>query len=102
MPRKQPKLILAAYRAAEARRIVANQRGLIAVLQAKGEPTREAEGLLEVYLSSLKLLEDHEWKMSKSAKRKRAKPKRSSEAPRCVRSPHECRSAKVYSLVKEI
>ena len=60
MPRKQPKLILAAFRAAEARRIVANQRGLIAVLQAKGEPTLEAEGMLEVYLSSLKLLEDHE------------------------------------------
>ena len=60
VPRKQPKLILAAFRAAEARRIVANQRGLIAVLQAKGEPTLEAERMLEVYLSSLKLLEDHE------------------------------------------
>ncbi len=37
MPRKQPKLILAAYRVAEARRVVANQRRLIAVLQAKGD-----------------------------------------------------------------
>jgi hypothetical protein len=48
MPRKQPKLILATYRAAEARRIVANQRGLIAMLKAKGESTIDAEGMLDV------------------------------------------------------
>ncbi len=79
MPRKQPKLILAAYRAAEARRIVANQRGLIAMLKSKGEPTVGAEGILEVYLSSLKLLEDHEWKIRQERKAKKGetkKPKR--------------------------
>ena len=53
MPRKQPKLILAAYRAAEARRIVAHQRGLIAMLQAKGESSLDAEGMLEVYLTRI-------------------------------------------------
>ncbi len=76
MPRKQPKLILAAFRAAEARRIVANQRGLIAVLQTKGQPTLEAEGMLEVYLSSLKLLEDHEWKMRQERKAKKGETKK--------------------------
>jgi len=46
------------------------------VLQAKGEPTREAEGLLEVYLSSLKLLEDHEWKMRQERKAKKGETKK--------------------------
>ena len=76
MPRKQPKLILAAFRVAEARRIVANQRGLIAVLQAKGEPTFEAEGLLQVYLSSLKLLEDRECKIRQERKAKKGETKK--------------------------
>ncbi len=76
MPRKQPKLILAAYRAAEARRIVANQRGLIAMLKSKGEPTVEAEGMLEVYLSSLKLLEDHEWKVRQDRRAKKRETKK--------------------------
>ena len=76
MPRKQPKLILAAFRAAEARRIVANQRGLIAVLQAKGEPTRDAEGMLRVYRSSLKLLEDHERKIRQERKAKKGETKK--------------------------
>ena len=76
MPRKQPKLILAAFRLAEARRIVANQRGLIAILQAKGELTLEAEGMLEVYLSSLKLLEDHEWKMRQERKARKGETKK--------------------------
>ena len=79
MPKKQPKLILAAYRAAEARRFVANQRGLIAMLKSKGEPTVEAEGMLEVYLSSLKLLEDREYKIRQESKIKKGetkKPKR--------------------------
>ena len=76
MPRKQPKLILAAFRAAEARRIVANQRVLIAVLKAKGELSLDAEGMLEVYLSSLKLLEDHEWKMRQERKAKKGETKK--------------------------
>ncbi len=76
MSRKQPKLILAAYRAAEARRIVANQRWRIAVLQAKGEPTLEAEAMLHVYLSSVKLLEHHEWKMRQERKAKKGETKK--------------------------
>ena len=76
MPRKQPKLILAALRAAEARRIVANQRGLIAVLKAKGESTLQAEATLQMYLSSLKLLEDHEWKIRQERKAKKGETKK--------------------------
>jgi hypothetical protein len=70
MSRKQPKLILAAFRVAEARRIVANQRTQIAMLKVKGEPTVDAEAMLQVYLSSLKLLEDHEWKIRQERKAK--------------------------------
>jgi len=69
-------LILAAYRAAEARRIVANQRGLIAMLKSKGEPTVEAEGMLEVHLSSLELLEDHEYKIRRERKIKKGETKK--------------------------
>ncbi len=76
MPRKQPKLILAAHRAAEARRIVARQRGLIAMLEAKGESSLDAEGMLELYLSSLKLLEDQEWKIRKERKAKKGETKK--------------------------
>ena len=76
MPRKQPKLILAAYRVAEARRIVAHQRGLIAMLKAKEEPAVEAHGMLQVYLSSLKLLEDHEWKIRQEREAKKRETKK--------------------------
>jgi len=76
MPRKQPKLILAAHRAAEARRIVENQRGLIAVLKAKGESTLQAEATLQMYLSSLKLLEDQEWKIRQERKAKKGETKK--------------------------
>lgn len=76
MPRKQPKLILAAHRAAEARRIFADQRGLIAMLEAKGESSLDAEGMLEVYLSSLKLLEDHEWKLRQERNAKKSETKK--------------------------
>ena len=76
MPRKQPKLILAALRAAEARRIVANQRGLIAMLKAKGESTLQAEATLQMYLRSLKLLEDHEWKIRQEREAKKRETKK--------------------------
>jgi hypothetical protein len=76
MPRNQPKLILAGHRAAEARRIVENQRGLIAVLKVKGESTLRAEATLQMYLSSLKLLEDHEWKIRQERKAKRRETKK--------------------------
>jgi hypothetical protein len=71
MPRKEVKLIVAAQRAAEARRIVENQRGLIATLKAKGESTIDAEAMLQVYLSSLKLLEDHEQRIRKEREAKK-------------------------------
>lgn len=60
MPRNNPKLILAAIRAAEARRIVARQERLIAGFKASGKPTLEAEQYLQMYISALKLLEDDE------------------------------------------
>lgn len=76
MPRKQPKLILAAHRVAEARRIVARQLAAIAVLKAKGKSSAEAEGMLDVYLSSLKLLEEHEWKIRQERKAKKGETKK--------------------------
>lgn len=76
MPRKKVKLIVAAQRAAEARRIVEYQRALIATLKAKGESTLDAEGMLEVYLSSLKLLEDHEWKIRQERESKKRETKK--------------------------
>jgi hypothetical protein len=46
------------------------------MLQAKGEPTLDAEGMLDVYLSSLKLLEDHEWKLRQERKAKKGETKK--------------------------
>ena len=76
MPRKHPKLIVAAHRAAEARRAVENQRVIIAVLKAKGELTLEAEATLQMYLSALKLLESHEWKVRQERKAKKGETKK--------------------------
>ncbi len=69
-------MIVAANRAAEARRAVGNQRRLIAVLKAKGESTLEAEATLQMYLSSLKLLEGHEWKINKEREEKKRTTKK--------------------------
>jgi hypothetical protein len=76
MPRKQPKLILAAYRGAEARRIVAHQRGLIAMLQAKGESIVNAEGMLDVYLSRSNCLRIRSGKSGKNGKQKKSETKK--------------------------
>jgi hypothetical protein len=76
MPRHKPKLIAAAHRAAEARRIVTNQRDLIAKLKVLGRPTFEPEGALQVYVSSLKLLEDHERRIRAEDKAKRGETKK--------------------------
>ncbi len=46
------------------------------MLQAKGEPTVDAEGMLLVYLSSLKLLEGHEWKLRQERKAKKGETKK--------------------------
>ncbi len=71
MPRRDPKLTVAAHRAAEARRIVAGQRLLIETLKASGRPTEEAEVALQLYLSALDVLELHERKLREQGRAKR-------------------------------
>ena len=79
MPRRSPELILAAARAAEARRIVARQGQLIEGLKASGKPTREAEQALQLFVSALKVLEGHEHKLrdERRAKRRQSKKRKS-------------------------
>jgi hypothetical protein len=76
MPRKHAKLTLAAGRIAEARRIVASQRDLIATLQALGRPTIDAERLLQSYLSALEHLEGHERKIRAEREAKKGETKK--------------------------
>ena len=72
--------LVAACRVAEARRIVAAQRALIARLMLAGRPTLEAQGSLRTYLSALKLLEafqrriveDNKAKVGETRKRRAA------------------------------
>ncbi len=76
MPRKNPKLVLATSRAAEARRIVAGQLLLIETLKASGQPTFEAERSLQLYVSALGALEGHERRLREERRAKtRPKPK---------------------------
>ncbi len=76
MPRKKPKLIVAAHRAAEARRIVADLRELIVTLKASGQPALNAERSLQSYASALKHLEDHERRVRKEDKAKKGDSKK--------------------------
>ena len=76
MPRKKPKLIVAAHRVAEARRIVAEQHQLIAKLKAFGRPTLDAERTLRMYVGSLKHLEDYERKIRMEDKAKTGETKK--------------------------
>ena len=76
MPRKSPKLIVAAQRAAEARRVVANQRDLIAKLKASGHPASDAEQLLQTYVSMLEHLEGHERRIRTERRAKKAETKK--------------------------
>lgn len=69
-------MILAAERAAEARRIVARQEQLIAVLKASGQPTLEAEQTLQLYTSALKVLEGQEHKLREQRRAKRRETKK--------------------------
>jgi len=46
------------------------------MLRAKGESTLEAEATLQMYLSSLKLLEDQEWKLRQERKAKKGETKK--------------------------
>ena len=66
--RRHPKIILAAMRAAEARRLAAAQRQFIEGLKATGSPTLDAERMLMIYESSLRHLEACEEKLRKQRK----------------------------------
>lgn len=76
MPRKKQKLIVAAHRVAEARRIVADLNDRIVTLKASGRPTLEAERALETYVSLLKHLEDHERRIKEQDKTKKHETKK--------------------------
>jgi hypothetical protein len=77
MPRKSPRVILAAMRTAEARRIVAAQRDLIERLNAAEDPAvAEAEQALSTYESALRHLEDHERKIRAERKARLSETKK--------------------------
>lgn len=83
MPRKKPRLIVAANRVAEARRIVVEQSDLIARLKASDDPALDAERALQSYLSSLEHLEDYERKIKREgqAKKRETKNRQSRRLP---------------------
>jgi hypothetical protein len=66
--KKSPKLLQAAARVAEARRIIAQQYALIAQLKASMHPTDDAERSLRMYIRLFQPLEDHERKLRKESK----------------------------------
>ena len=68
MPRKHAALVVASQRAAEARRLIADQQNLIARLRALKQPTTDAEAMLQTYRSALRHLEDHEDKIKQGLK----------------------------------
>ena len=70
MPRRDPKLVAAASRAAEGRRIVAGQQLLIETLKASGKPSQDAEVSLQLYVSALKVLEGHEQRLREQRRAK--------------------------------
>jgi hypothetical protein len=70
MPRQSPKLILAALRVSEARRIVTEQNMRVARLEIAGEPTLDARKTLQSYESALKHLEAHERKLREERRAK--------------------------------
>jgi hypothetical protein len=83
MPKKRPKLIILAQHIAGARRTVADQRALLAKLQATGQPTSEAEGTLRTYISALQDLEAHARKMREEAEAKKGETLKKKKAPTC-------------------
>ncbi len=60
MPEEENTLTMAVRHVAEARRMVAEQQERIARLRAAGASTRDAEQSLDVFQSTLSLLEEHE------------------------------------------
>jgi hypothetical protein len=78
MPRRthrQTKLGLLADRIAEARRIIEAQQILLEQLRVAKAPTREAEGALQTYASSLMHLLAHERKLKEQAVAKKGETK---------------------------
>ena len=78
MPKKRPpktKLGLLADRIAEARRIINAQQTLLEKLRVAGAPTREAEGALRNYASSLMHLLAYERKLKEEAEAKKGETK---------------------------
>jgi hypothetical protein len=73
----RPKLVVAALRSAQARRVVAKQRDLIARLKAAGHLTSDAEQMLQTYLSMLKHLEAHHQKLGDERRAKKTETKKS-------------------------
>lgn len=71
------KLFLAGHRAAKARRIVADQRELIAKLKVWGQSTLDAEWLLQYYIGALGRLEDHERRIKEENEAEKRETKKS-------------------------
>jgi hypothetical protein len=82
MPKKAPKLALLADRIAVARRIIDEQQTILEKLRIGGEPTREAEGALRTYASSLMHLLAHEEKMKNEAKAKKGETRKKKSKPK--------------------
>jgi hypothetical protein len=72
MPKKAPELAVLADQIAAARRIIEEQQTILEKLRIGGEPTREAEGALRTYASSLMHLLAHEDKMTNEPRPKKA------------------------------
>ena len=78
MPRKRAKktkLGLVAEHIAEARRIIDAQQTLLEKLRVAGAPTREAEGALRTYASSLMHLLAHDRKLKEETEAKKGETK---------------------------
>ena len=76
MPRKTPKHVIARAQLAEARLIVATQDALVRRLRSLGEPTFEAEIMLQIYFSALRHLEAYELRPAEEAEAKKGETKR--------------------------
>ena len=75
MPRKKSQLAILSDQIAEARRIIDLQQALLEKLRVAGAPTRDAEGALRTYTSSLTHLLAHEQKLQEQALAKKGETK---------------------------
>jgi hypothetical protein len=71
MPEIDTELAAAARHVAEGRRIVARQREIIARLAAQGSCTGDYERTLDIFVSSLRIFEEHERELRAAVKRLR-------------------------------